>query len=581
MEGLLTYVVDKRDEFKFKMGDAKKLKSKYQGLLEKNRHKLTPDRIANAEKMITEQGKLASDYDKKQLPLKILANSFFGAYGAPYIFNWGDSDCAEETTCRGRQSLRLMVKHFTETHGFRPLVGDTDGFNFAIPDHIDTIKYVAKGNHWKTSKYEPGTELTGLEAVLADFNETYMEGRMGLDIDDVCESTINFARKNYGNLIDGKVKLVGNSVKSKAMPVYIEEFLNKGIRQLLDGQGYEFLEWYYEYVNKIYNYEIPVAKIASKSKVKMTVDNYQNVYCREKNKAGNLKSRQAHMELIMKHDLNVNLGDVIYYVNTGTAKSHADIKTIKNKETKQIEEIQFNCKLIPQDQLEKNPDLTTDEYNVAKYLDAFNKRIHPLLVCFDPEIRDEIIIDVEKDKKTKLLKLQERSVFTKKQCELIAGKPFEEGDQDSYQALMTMEDKEIRFWDSVDKLPNFMEQEEWDELRADYHERKNLERINGIKEEKDLLLNICKRLEVKDYNKIRSTEKLPREIEVFAALGKDENENFIFKSIKWSVALSNFDILFKYEDEAKERATYYKMLGDDPDDRYEQWLEYKMSQEQS
>lgn len=576
MEGLLTYVVDKRDEFKFKMGDAKKLKSKYQDLFDKNKDKLSPERITNAKNMISEQKKFASDFDKKQLPLKILANSFFGAYGAPYIFNWGDSDCAEETTCRGRQSLRLMLKHFKETHGFRPLVMDTDGANFALPEHINDIKYVVKANHWKTSKYEPGTELTGLEAVLADFNETYMEGRMGLDIDDVCDSTINFARKNYANLIDGKVKLVGNSIKSKAMPVYIEEFLDKGVRLLLDGKGYEFIQWYYDYVSKIYNYEIPVAKIASKSKVKVTPDNYKNVYCRQKNKAGNLKARQAHMELILKHDLKVNLGDVIYYVNTGTAKSHADIKTIKDKKTKQVVEVAFNCKLVPIDEIEKNPDYTTDEYNVAKYLDAFNKRIKPLLVCFDPEVRCDIIIDVYKDKKTKVLKLEERSAFTRKQCKMIAGKPFEESDQDSYEYVMRMSDEEIRFWDSVDKLPNFMEQVEWDELRADYKERKRIERIEGIKEEKRLIDDICMRLEVVDYNEMKSENKLPKELLSFCDLFEMDG-NFVLISNKWGVELADSSILLKYEPKAKERQIYYNTLEDDVDDRYQQWLDYKES----
>ena len=122
-----------------------------------------------------------------------------------------------------------MVKHFTEGYGFRPLVGDTDGFNFAIPDNVDTFSYTCTGEHWKTDKYENGTLLTGLEAVLAEFNEKYMMGRMGLDIDDICSSTINFARKNYANAIDGKVKLVGNSIKSKAMPIYIEEFIDEGV----------------------------------------------------------------------------------------------------------------------------------------------------------------------------------------------------------------------------------------------------------------------------------------------------------------------------------------------------------------
>ena len=53
-------------------------------------------------------------------------------------------------------------------------------------------------------------------------------------------------------------------------------------------------------------------------------------------------------------------------------------------------EMQFNCKLIPNEQIEDNPELTTEEYNVVKYLDAFNTRIHPLLVCFEPEVRDNL-----------------------------------------------------------------------------------------------------------------------------------------------------------------------------------------------
>jgi hypothetical protein len=53
------------------------------------------------------------------------------------------------------------------------------------------------------------------------------------------------------------------------MPVYIEDFLGKSIRMLLDGDGYSFIQ-YYEYVDKIYNYQIPLVKIASKGKVTMS-----------------------------------------------------------------------------------------------------------------------------------------------------------------------------------------------------------------------------------------------------------------------------------------------------------------------
>lgn len=62
--------------------------------------------------------------DKKQLPLKILANSFFGSYGCPMVFPFGDVVAAEKTTCIGRQSLRLMISHFTKI-GYRPIVGDS------------------------------------------------------------------------------------------------------------------------------------------------------------------------------------------------------------------------------------------------------------------------------------------------------------------------------------------------------------------------------------------------------------------------------------------------------------------------
>ena len=76
-----------------------------------------------------------SGNDKKQLPLKILANSFFGSYGAPNIFPYGDVIAAEKTTCIGRMSLRLMIYHFSGL-GYQPIVGDS-----FTPDTPLFIKY--------------------------------------------------------------------------------------------------------------------------------------------------------------------------------------------------------------------------------------------------------------------------------------------------------------------------------------------------------------------------------------------------------------------------------------------------------
>lgn len=584
MKGLLTYIVDTRDEFKFKTGKHKSRYKELQKVLD-TRDDLTPDVINKTKKAIVKHKRLASNFDKKQLPLKILANSFFGAYGAPYLFNWGDSDCAEETTCRGRQSLRLMVKFFKD-RGFRPLVGDTDGFNFARPKNINEYTYMVKGNHWKTEG-KNGVELKGIDAVLAEFNETHMIGRMGLDLDDVCSSTINFSRKNYANAIDGKIKLVGNTIKSNKMPIYIEEFLDKGIQLLLDGKGHEFINLYYDYVEKIYNYQIPLVKIASKGKVKKSVEAYKK-HIQGKNKAGNNNPRQAHMELIIKHNLNVSLGDIIYYVNTGTAKSHGDLKTIKDKEGGK-DTIELMCKLIPRDQIENNPNLTTDEYNVAKYLDAFNKRIKPLLVCFSPEIRereeviksgknkgqtkivDNILSSLKKNTKTKQLELEPRKEFTEKQCELVAGHPYEKGDQDSYDDLMTMEDKEIRFWTSVNKLPNFMDADEWEKIIEDYHERMKQVRIDGIQAEKDILDSIFTKLELKDLNTVEVYGKLPNKIDAMVNIVQIDGVHVLW-SKKWDVELCNFNDIWRYEDRIKERHQYYQengLLGDKK--RYEKW----------
>ena len=987
MKGILTYVVDTRDKFKFLTGIEKKKAKKLQAKLDAEMANMSQDEIEKMKAQIAEHKRLSNLYDKKQLPLKILANSWFGSYGAPYIFNWGDTDSAEETTCRGRQYLRLMVRHFTEKHGFRALVGDsvtydtpvyiryksqknyidvlpicdlfnknsefldadkfrdfeekpfevltrngwkdikyvyrhetdkkihrittkdrlinvtedhslfqngkeikpselkrfdeidtyeipknnvgtglnvnkaylcgfflgdgsancstriqkykskktgeihinkgkrsdwkisnsriglleklqiilkdeysidsviknhikssgvynlvvynvdfannfcehfytsyrekkipymilnatedikksfiegvfvsdgygdtiedcsdigmksqvamagislllkelnieykiktrsdnqnfisfslknnnrnnssfteltkkktnevwkneiilnkdknnfvydistedgtficgingiiahnTDGFNFAAPNNLNEIKYVAKGTHWKTID-DKDKELVGIEAVLADFNEHYMEGRMGLDLDDVCNSTINFARKNYANDIGGKIKLVGNSVKSKKMSVYIEEFLGKGIRMLLDGDGKSFVNFYYEYVDKIYNYQIPLVKMASKAKIKTTISEYKKK-ATMKNKAGNPLPKQAHMELAIKEGLDITLGDVLYYINTGSSKSTGDLKTINKSKMKKKEmeryvavhghepksevSIQLNCKLIDpkfverdfeaikeMDMLKKaimveglddeskkemndrieeiNANLVTDEYNVARYLDSFNKKVKPLLVCFNPEIRDRILLDIVKikDKQTKTVteKLKERTIFTSSECELVSGMPRKEADQDSYEELMKMEDKEIKFWDRVNKVPNNMEVDEWNALRADYHERMIRMREEGIVNEKEELDKIFKRLEVSDYSNLINKGVLPTIVFIIVDVQSDDS-GVIFVSRKWNETLCRFDDVFKYEKEAIQRDLFYKEEGiEDKEDRYDKWLEKLM-----
>jgi DNA polymerase elongation subunit (family B) len=403
--------------------------------------------------------KLSVSYDRKQLPIKIFINAFFGSLSAPHVFPWGDIDMGEQITCTGRQYLRQMIMYFMK-RGYVPLVMDTDGVNFETPVDRENYTYVGKGLNGLVNE---GEVYTGAEADVAEYNDLFMRNEMGLDIDGVWPATINVARKNYALLTDkGKVKLTGNSIKSKKLQTYVAEFLDKGLRMLLDGKGGEFLDFYYEYVSKIYNREIPLAKIANKSRVKQSIDDYK-VHITKTTKAGSLMSRQAHMELLMNAGKKPGLGDTIYYVNNGEKKSHGDVQKKTTKMTKkQIEdytkihgaippemlsksEVILNCYLIDEKEIENNPDLL-GEYNVPRYLAAFNKRIEPLLVVYSPDIRKDILIEDPKD----------QPIFTKSQTELGRGYPMKEKDQDNLDEVLTLSDMEISFWQSVGIDPYYM-----------------------------------------------------------------------------------------------------------------------------
>jgi DNA polymerase elongation subunit (family B) len=378
--------------------------------------------------------KLAISYDRKQLPIKIFINAFFGSLSAPQVFPWGDIDMGEQITCTGRQYLRQMIMFFMK-RGYVPLVMDTDGVNFETPQDRESYKYIGQGLNGLVKE---GKEYVGAEADVAEYNDLFLRGEMGLDIDGVWPSTINVARKNYALLTDkGKVKLTGNSIKSKKLQTYVAEFLDKGLRMLLDGKGGEFLDFYYEYVDKLYNREIPLAKIANKARVKQSIDDYK-VHITKTTKAGNMMSRQAHMELLIKEGKNPGLGDTIYYVNNGEKKSHGDVQ-------KKKDELVLNCYMIDERDIEMNPDLL-GEYNVPRYLAAFNKRIEPLLVVYRPEIREDILIEDPKD----------RPIFTKSQTELVRGYPMKEAHQDTLEEVLTLSDMELTFWKNVGIDPYYM-----------------------------------------------------------------------------------------------------------------------------
>ena len=452
---------------------------------------------------------------------------------------------------------------------------NTDGFNFQMPteDKFRYTKehpYISNGGGRNSVK---GKEYVGIDADVCEFEDLYFShpwnggiNKMGLGIDEFCDSTINFSRKNYADkLANGKTKKVGNTIKSRRMAGYIDNFLNPGIDLLLNGKGAEFLNMYYDYISKIYNYQIPVKDIASKGKIKKTLKEYL-ADCETLTKAGNKKSRQAWYELALKNNLKVDLNDTIYYVNTAASNSQSadvkkivhqyiivegkevelkgkvktsilkewatmhnvDYKSIKAAQAKEIlkpyikreeEEIILNCTLIPTEIAESDDNLLcsdisdTFEYNVDKYINTFNKRISVLLVCFRPEIRNRILITKPSDKPT----------FTEKECELCCGCPNKETDQDTYKALMTPERKEIEYWLSINDTPPFVKECEidWDGLVAEYKKMKEKEEDILFKEENAKYLEALSKLTKQDIDDFEDDEKIPKSIDEIVELHND------------------------------------------------------------
>lgn len=124
MSAMLEYVLTQRELYKGLKAEFGGKSKQMRKLLE-TMTKGTKEYAETEQKMNDFASESASN-DKKQLPLKILGNSYFGAFGSGDTsgFNWSDIDAAEETTCCGRQSLRLMISHFVGL-GYKPIVGDS------------------------------------------------------------------------------------------------------------------------------------------------------------------------------------------------------------------------------------------------------------------------------------------------------------------------------------------------------------------------------------------------------------------------------------------------------------------------
>ena len=166
----------------------------------------------------------------------------------------------------------------------------------------------------------------------------------------------------------------------------------------------------------------------------------------------------------------------------------------------------------------------------------FNKRIKPLIVCFSKEIRDKILITNPDD----------RPYFTIDQTMLVSGQPDNEGDEDTYDALMTMEDKEIVFWMNHPEfeIPYINEcGMNWEKILDDYKERKEREKQLGIDKVREIFESEVKKMDEEDIEKF-SEGILPKKLEKLIMLDP-KTFNFVSKEHPDIVIGTIYDILEK------------------------------------
>ena len=204
------------------------------------------------------------------------------------------------------------------------------------------------------------------------------------------------------------------------------------------------------------------------------------------------------------------------------------------------DEIVLNAKLLPRDIAESEEDVLCKdvpgmEYNVPKYISQFNNRIKPLLVCFGKDIRNKILIQNP----------SERPYFTSDESILTSGQPDEPGDQDTFEQLMTMEDKEIKFWKAHPefKIP-FLEEcgMNWDDIVSEYEERIEREKQLGIDKVRESVDNVISKMTGEEFDAFEENGEIPSSLKKLVDFDP-ATSNFVDKTYPDIVIITIYDLL--------------------------------------
>ena len=156
-------------------------------------------------------------------------------------------------------------------------------------------------------------------------------------------------------------------------------------------------------------------------------------------------------------------------------------------------------------------------------------------MCFSKDIRNKVLITNPED----------RPYFTDEEAVLTSGQPNKEGDQDTYEELMTMEDKEIRFWKAHPEfeIPFLSECDmNWDEIVSDYDRRMAEEELNGVKDVRLAFENAFNNLSAEEKTAMVEDGDIPKSLSVMADVDPNTG-NLVSKKFPECVLLTLSDML--------------------------------------
>ena len=160
-----------------------------------------------------------------------------------------------------------------------------------------------------------------------------------------------------------------------------------------------------------------------------------------------------------------------------------------------------------------------------------NSKVKSLLVVFHPDIRTTVTSDGKVKDNILITNPKDRKYFTTDECVMVAGYPNKKTDQDYIEEVLTMEDKEIRFWLSVNKKPPYTKEcgMDWEKMKIGYYERMAKESEDGTAAEKKLFEELVMHVTDSELDTFTDDYTLPSSLSKHFKFDIDTN-NFISKS---------------------------------------------------